>query len=273
MFSFAPIVPQKFLPLIVDREYHMCLAHLLGTPGYEEYTRIYTAIGQSDKFLIMDNGVIEGDPRPIEELIVKAAAVNAAELILPDVFRDKEATLKDTRNAIDFIRGGDASHLVGDFEVGLMAVPQGDSYEEWLECAIQMIEMDIDTIGIPKVLCHLDGQFARIRAIIDIQHACNIKGIRIHLLGCWDTPIEYKIVAHKIKSGEILPFVVRGTDSAIPYAFARAGMKFSHGPRPEGPINFLDTTCDPILLMDNVVCTERACQGPTEDAGKIYTLE
>lgn len=232
--QIATILPQNYLHLTKKDTYHMCLAHLLCREGMDAYTEFFMTRPESD-YVIMDNGVIEGDPRPIEELIEKAAKVNASEMILPDVFRNKEQTL----NAIE-----DAMRKMPEHHPKLMAVPQGNTMSEWLDCASEIVGnyRQIDTVGIPKVLVDIAGRDGRIFALAELQKRCPIiKHKEIHLLGCWKTPLEILMVDKASRQGFIPK--VRGVDSALPYVYTRAHMLMDSDDRPDSnPINFQDGT-------------------------------
>lgn len=238
----ASILPQGLLKHAAADDYHMALAHLIGKDGYEEYTNFFEAIGQfQDKFLIMDTGLIEGDPRPIDELVEKAKRLWADEMVLPDVFENKDETLRESHDALEYVE----HHLPN---IRKMAVPQGVDIHDWFECAKEMLTWPIDTIGIPKVLCRDGGMHARLEAITMIQPYLGDK--EIHLLGCWDSPLELKLIENHVRSGKIKP--VRGVDSAIAYVYANKGIRITDDERPAGAIDFKDGTADAELLEYNL---------------------
>lgn len=244
----ATILPTNYLSLISEDDYHMCLAHLIGKD--KEYTNFYHTMGNTPgKYVIMDNGLIEGDPRPIEELVEKACEIRAHEIILPDVFRDTEATLEAACEAMDYLN---------DFEnlpFRLMAVPQGDTLDEWLYCAEQMIEWDIDCLGIPKVLVDIVGRDGRLEALKALGN--RVRGLDIHLLGCWETPLEITMIEKAVQQKIIKP--VRGVDSAIPYVYAREGLLLNQTERPAGHIDFSDKGTDIELLKKNIEMWKDSC--------------
>lgn len=253
----ATILPTPYLSLIKDEQYHMCLAHLIGKD--EVYTEFYKNIGKdTEKYLIMDNGVIEGDQRPIEELVKKALMLQADELILPDVFLDKDATLAKSYYALNYVKG--------NFPIKIMAVPQGKNLDEWLECAIAMIDWDIDCIGVPKVLTKIVGRDGRLEALKCLGN--KLRGLDIHLLGCWTTPIEATLIERAVKNEEIRP--VRGIDSAIAYVFSRAGILISDSDRPSGHIDFSAHDADTELLKKNIKMWKDACEIADDGILKLF---
>lgn len=228
----ATILPQTYLKHVQYDTYHMCLANLIGEPGMERYTNFYREQAyRVDSYVIMDNGLIEGNPRPISELVAKARVLQADEFILPDVFKDKKATL-------DAIQ--DAYKEACAAEIRMMAVPQGSTLEEWLSCACEIIGnfREIEVIGVPKVLVDIAGRDGRLFAIKQlVEMSPMLKHKQIHLLGCWKTPLEVLTIDKASRSG-IIP-MVRGVDSAIAYVYTRAGIAIDSDDRPDQqPIDF-----------------------------------
>jgi len=257
----ATILPQPYLDLIEKETYHLALAHLIGKAGFERYTDFYKQVGKDpEKFLIMDNGLIEGDPRPMDELMDKAYLINATEIVLPDAFQNKDETLREAHDAMNL-----KYSITAAFR--LMAVPQGRTYEEWLECAKEMLTWPIDTIAIPKIVTKMAGRDGRLQALIDIQDMLADRDV--HLLGCWESPLELKVIENYTRQGKIKP--VRGVDSAIAYVYARAGLRMAEAERPAGAIDFNADDADVIKLMYNIVQWKHECATlpPLEEVDNI----
>ncbi len=264
----ATILPQKFLHLVKDDDYHMALAHLIGKEGFEQYTEFFKAVGEDpNKFLMLDTGLIEGDPRPTEELLEKAKMLGADEMALPDVFMDHQATLRQSYEAMEYVQNDYARHGNNDKSryPNLMAIPQGTCHEDWVACAKEMLTWPVQTIGIPKVLYKLEGMRGRLDALTAIQDALGDK--EVHLLGCWETPLELKMIENATRAGHIKP--VRGVDSAIAYAFAKEGLRITDAERPQDPINFGAQEVDMDVLKYNIkVWKEEAATLPPIDDAK-----
>jgi hypothetical protein len=245
----ATILPGHYLFKIWSEDYHMCLAHLIEED--DRYTEFYR--GQckyKDKYVIMDNGVIEGDPRPIEEIVKKALNLGVNEIILPDAYQDMSKTLDQSYAALRYVKD--------NFPLKLMAVPQGKTIEEWLECAEIMLEWEIDCLGIPKMLTSLGGRDARMAVLRTLGK--KLRGMEIHLLGCWQTPLEITLIESAVKNEIICP--VRGVDSAIPFVFAKAGILLDSDDRPQDThITFKETLADvsSSLLDRNIGIWHEAC--------------
>jgi hypothetical protein len=136
-----------------------------------------------------------------------------------------------------------------------MAVPQGKTLEEWVACATEMLTWGIDTIGIPKVLTSIAGRDGRLHALKLIAPVIasldsSIQHQSIHLLGCWESPLELTILA-KAEQQRIIP-IIRSCDSAIAYVYSKAGILLGTDARPEGPVDFGGTVDDVLLLTDNI---------------------
>lgn len=247
MFA-ATILPIPYLHLLKNKPYLMALGHLVSYK-HPEYVAFYKEASANGQYIILDNGVVEtGTPIPIDELIKRAQMIGANEIILPDAFLDMETTLDMTCEAVAYARSH-APHLK------LMVVPQGSTFEEWLLCARLMLEFDIDVIGIPKVLTKLQGRDARLEALTELGKL--LRGLEIHLLGCWESPLECQLIENHVQRKLIQP--IRSVDSAIAYVYAREGLSISHAARPSGEIDFTAHDADIELLNKNIEIWESAC--------------
>lgn len=262
----ATIVPQQHLHLIAWQPYHLALAHLIKADGFNKYTQFYKDMAtKADKYVIMDNGLIEGDPRPLEELVTKALWLGADELVLPDTFRDGSATYRQLWESLEWLRQND---LLG--RIKTMAVVQGSTFEEWVHYAEKTMTLGVDVIGVPKVLSQLPaekeenqpftGMHARYHALRILRDQLVKNKKEIHLLGCWDSPLEIKQCAAGVTLGDLPE--IRGVDSAIAFVYAEQGMKMSEGERPQGKIDFDSRTLDPddLTLKYNIAMWQAECK-------------
>lgn len=257
MMKVATILPQTYLNVVEDDDYLMALAHLINKPGMEKYTSFFKKkAAEENTFVIMDNGLIEGDPRPINELLDKAIAIGADELILPDVFRNSKETLRVVEDATIYL----ARHYSEFGNMGFMAVPQGETLEQWLSCAVLLLENPaISCLGIPKVLVDIVGRDGRYIAIKHLmERVGDLGGRDLHLLGCWRTPLEVSIMAKAVEQGDLPE--IRGVDSAIAYVAARANLKLNAGDRPDSrPIDFEDGTIENLTMLRYNILLWRDC--------------
>lgn len=252
----ATILPQNYLHLTADDDYFMCLGHLINEPGYEQYTKFFADRAKEGKYVIMDNGVIEGNQRPIQELAEKAMSIGASEMIVTDVFRDCNATLEAISRDLKVLNNVPHPHV--------MLVPQGNTLDEWVFCAHQLIKRfgtyDF-TIGVPKVLSDIGGRDGRIAALYKLCEVCPVaKHKTAHLLGCWTSPLEILMLDKIQDSGSRCLPKLRGVDSAIPFVFARAGLRVNAADRPDSdPINFQHSEVSERLLKRNIKDWRKAC--------------
>lgn len=255
----ATIVPTPYLHLTKDDEYQMALANLIGVD--REYTDYFIERGKEGKFILMDNGVVEGDQRPLGELVEKALLINASEIILPDTIYNMRATLISSKAALLALKEM-------DLPFGLIAVPQGETPEEWFLCAGEMLTWDIDTIGISKFVTPKYTQFkgkAR-KACFGMLAALGCTK-NIHFLGCWDDPNELADLASLEQLPNFTASKIRGTDSAIAYAFAREDRILSmENQRPMEEIDFAAEDAVERTLRINIERWRNYC------AGKLYEL-
>lgn len=232
--KIATILPQPYICLTQDDDYFMALAHLINKPGMELYTNFFKQKSLDPKnYIIMDNGLIEGAPQPIEAMLYLSKEIGADELILPDVFTNQKETMLAVQDACE--------HLVlhGYGNLKLMAVPQGKTLEEWVECAAAFVnEPMINCLGIPKVLVNILGRDGRFMAIAELMEKVgSLHGKELHLLGCWKSDLEITLLAKATQQG-LIP-EIRGVDSALAYVYARANVKLHDDDRPDStPIDF-----------------------------------
>lgn len=265
----ATIVPQNYLHLIRNDDYFMCLGNLIDAPGMEKYTQFYVDRCREEKFVIMDNGLIENDPRPLKELAIKANLLGVSEMVMTDVFCDKERTLAAIDQGIH--------DLAPVQHPPLLLVPQGNSVEEWVDCAHQILLKYSPshygyTLGVPKVLTKLGGRDGRIKALYQLMEVCPIAKHRtFHLLGCWTTPLEITMIDKLVRQGDF-PFV-RGVDSAMPFVYARAGAGITTQDRPDSePINFETTVVNYSLLWRNITKWKVAADSTNSLAARFWSL-
>lgn len=249
------ILPTAYLALTENHYYHMALAHLIGKDRV--YTDFYIRMAKEGNFVILDNGVIEtGTPMPIQEVVARAKLIGASEIILPDFLDDSSKTLDSVCQDIPYAR----QHFKGS----LMGVPQGATKAEWVECAKLMLEMDIDTMGIPKRLVKL-GRDARLDVLETL--AWSLRGRNVHLLGCQENPIECTMIEKAVKNKQIVS--VRSVDSCIPYVYARENMYISQGPRPSGDVDFSAKDAVVEKLLRNIEIWEASCTLSNSDMPQL----
>lgn len=229
--KFAHIVPVGSLDVIRDKQYHMCLAHLV--KENEKYRQFYFEKAMSKgHFVLMDNGAAEGSQLSNEELLECYSWIMPDEIVLPDTLCDKDDTIRKMYEAINF--------FVHKNKVGyrLMAVPQGANLEEWKQCAEEMVKNPyINSIGVSKFLQMATKddcvRYHAVQFISKMIEKYKRYDIEVHLLGCSE-PLRFVNLIAKT-----FPFV-RGCDSALGYLYAQAGQHpFADTERPAGEIDFI----------------------------------
>jgi len=150
--------------------------------------------GDPERFVIMDNGLIEtGVPTDPQTLKEAADAVEATCIVLPDVLRDYHKTLKVVSAALpELQRTG----------YPLMGVVQGRTWEE-VDYIVDFYQrVGVQFLSIPRVMVEIFG------SRVPLVHRFRHRGMPIHLLGfsenMWDDVVSATM------SGVI------GLDSAVP---------------------------------------------------------
>lgn len=180
--KICSITPIKNAHLMYENEYVMLLAHLSeNSANYALYAR------NNNNYKIMDNSIIElGEAFDMDTLINEAIKCNVNEIILPDVFNDGDATLKKVNESIAWLK---EHNYIGKFK--LMAVCHAKEMSELLNNYKTLSSIpEIDVIGFPKVLSKWLGN-KRAFVVNEIVNSIP-KTKEIHLLGCWNSLIEFK---------------------------------------------------------------------------------
>lgn len=247
----STILPTDYLDLVKNDDYHLCLAQSIGVDT--RYTEFYCEQIQRGHFVILDNGAAEGSVASIEELYEKAVDMEASELVLPDVFFESGATAAAAEYALNYLT---KNRYLG----GVMAVPQGRSLLQWVQCAVEITKMGVNSLGIPKNLVHSLGPRGRYMAILSLTSTLKVLKLtrpQLHLLGCWTDPREVGII-HGANLG------VRGVDSRLPYLYAAEGWLLDPDEHPKPPkkeMDFSDSSVDSDLLWRNIKRWKGYCYG------------
>lgn len=248
----ASIVPTAYLHLIAGKPYHLCLAHVaLRDPVYRDF---YKKEAEAGSYVILDNGAAEGELVDIREIENLAMYLGASELVLPDFLGNYRGTLGEARDALNYVKERRV------FKGKIMAVPQGETLREWIECASGMLTWPIDTVGIPKYLTTTFGVYARLEAFSWLLLSLVTLDKRVHFLGCGGDPREINV------TGRLCGSIIRGVDSSLAYLYARDGYDLdvalmNNIPRSQRPVDFSDTTTDETQIKVNIAQWEAICNG------------
>ena len=190
----------------------MLLTHLV--EKYPSY--VMEALKHPHIYKILDNSLIElGGALSMERLVDAANAIQANEIILPDVFKDGEATYNSTVNAINWLK---EHNLLGKYR--LMAVCHGTTRTEFKECFDKLNNLpEIDVIGIPKVMSSMP--WIRDRNRRDLKDIFMDSSKEIHFLGSW-----YNL-GELLDLGEDVWNRVRSADTCLPSLDVIQGLGFN----------------------------------------------
>jgi hypothetical protein len=139
------IAPPDYLDAFVSQEpasvHHVAAQRVLTDATYRAF---FHREAQRGAAIIVDNGVFElGQALPAADLIAAARAVEAHEIILPDVMRDGAATIKASDEAASDIRD-----LSDEFRLCVVLHAADD--DEWLRCYDHFVSSDyVGAIALP----------------------------------------------------------------------------------------------------------------------------
>lgn len=204
----ALIPPRGLENYALRSKFHLALA-IPELMSRRTYGGMYARLSHTGDFVVLDNGLAEGKPATVDELMSYAKAIRAKEVVLPDVMKAASGTI----GAVKAFFKGTVS-----LDYDYMAVVQGQSQKDFFKCAEEFAKLPfIRTLGIPRhMLTTLNQQAAR----IDFAHVVNEKypkRFELHFLGT--NPTWVSEVRHTSKYA---PFV-RSVDTSMPFNYAIAG--------------------------------------------------
>jgi hypothetical protein len=237
--KLATILPLKYMYLEEDNDYHMALAHLCSDLNYVSFFRRHSARGD---WIIMDNGIVEGEQQPLRVLQAAARCIGASEIVLPDAICDLVPTLQMGHDAADYF-------IQKMPELRLMAVPQGAHQGDWEQCLREMLLWPVHTIGFSKFIVDRLG-VTRLDLLMRHYDEIHDAGKAVHLLGSPMGPYE----VDQIKTWA--PGRARGMDSGYPTFCTAGGMGIDwRGARPPSGIehgfDFINADPDETLMLQN----------------------
>ncbi|KKN11658.1 hypothetical protein LCGC14_1024320 [marine sediment metagenome] len=135
--KFAPIVPVQYDPAQFS-DFHLILAHEIRVdPVKRAY---YEDASRRGHQIILDNGVIElGSSVSYQDLMEAWNHFPEATLVVPDSIRDQKRTIELAEDFAEFIREEEL-----DESFTLMIVPQGATFNEWLDCLEAQLDLFSD---------------------------------------------------------------------------------------------------------------------------------
>ena len=133
------ITPTKYIKDYQGQgDFILALSHLMDRSKVNEYEKNIVATGLP---IILDNGLFENhNPEGMDSLIIKAKRIKATHFVAPDVLYNKEETKK---------RLEIAKYITKRFNIKIMAVPQAETKEEYIEFYKELCkDEDVDMIGL-----------------------------------------------------------------------------------------------------------------------------
>lgn len=205
--KFAPVLSQKYDPGSLS-DYHLILAHEVVKD--KEYAEYYSNLGE-EHTIILDNGTVENGSVQVG-LVEEALKILNRKVICvaPDFLGDKDNTLEAST---EFLK---KCNLPED---EVMIVPQGKTWQEWVECFELFEEIEgFRWVGLPRIAEDFDGDRSWIhQRAVQIHRRANgmNRSLRFHLLGIQHTIDEVEWAKHFNKS-------IIGVDSSAPLKAASA---------------------------------------------------
>ena len=247
MAKFAPIIPADWFlrstgvatyRKVLLGDYHMMLAHnVVARPNLH---RDLSLDFPDDSYLILDNSVVETGKADIDVLRDAIDIVYPQCIVMPDVLMKGEETLFETTKAWTQL-----SDLMWKRGIEGMVVPQGATYEEWLNCLRMLLDLKPDVIGIPRNIEQLG--LHRSTVVQDVSDLC---GAKIHLLGMSNNVIEDVRACRSPR--------VMGIDSCLPAMLGAHGEPILLGKRLEIPFEINpDTGVRPPIWEQQNLTEER----------------
>lgn len=193
----------------------MALTHLVLTnPGYAAHYRHRAAAGVR---VLLDNSAYEletttGAGMPAAAVLDAATRINATVVICTDVPYDGPATVTATRRFLT----ASAGH---PYQV--MAVPQGTTSTEWLDCYRQLTDLNVDLIGLSKLSVPRCFTTPVAEARLDCADTLHRLGetVPLHLLG-GDRSLPWELAEHRRRGHHL----ISGNDSSFAYWYPATGI-------------------------------------------------
>lgn len=232
--QFYTIPPRAHLDLMELADRYFCLAQQYKKDKH--YRRFFKQKVAEGQWVTLDNGVGDHDFISQDELFEIMKDLRPSEVIPLDVLFDGKQTFV---NAVEFIL---RMKQEGLDNIEVLAVPQGNTLDEWLDCYIQLSNLsEVKTLGmsklaIPWVISQSthDTNIARDRhKMFDILQEERLFRKELHFLGA-ETPLEFEYYKNN-------PFV-RSTDSCFSIFSAINGFEWGKNEfdRIPTPKNYFD---------------------------------
>ena len=135
------ICPESYCEALHDmQDFYLLLPHVSQLDA--EYSAFFKG---TKKYKIMDNSAHElGSSLPFGQVIEEAIRLECDEIVLTDHKFDMKKTLQDSMAALDILSRSDGAR-----GLKIQAVPQGSTYQEYMECYEELCRWsEVDVIGL-----------------------------------------------------------------------------------------------------------------------------
>lgn len=221
----ALIPPISMIDQTFSTDYQLMLPHLIHDPKYSD--AFFKHSDNPDTFVILDNGVAEGEQFDFGHIMAVAYGYSVDEVVLPDVLQGARATQHQSKHMHD---------LYINSHIPFMFVAQGETMDEVKESIMFAVDNlpKAQTIGIPRhLISTLYDPFARWRVVDWMINEGLTERFQIHLLGMnGETPFEMYMNTSRLKT------YVRGFDTSAPYNFAYARLRMEDGGIASRPLDY-----------------------------------
>jgi hypothetical protein len=229
--QFAPVCGVQIYEQMAIRNtlgnYHLLLAHDI-LARTERYQAVFQGLAQRSphRTVILDNSLVELKDAMVNEKEIAqcALAVAANVIVLPDVYRDGEATVEAVRSNYGKWRDT-MDNVLGEDNYTFMVVPQGRTLKEFWLCAERIGHPNkVQWWGVPRNMVEHVGSRREPLRIVDAINPNH----DIHMLGFSDDFIDDILLARNSPC-------VRGIDSAVPLRVpTHFHLAMDVEPRPQG---------------------------------------
>jgi hypothetical protein len=171
MTVFAPIIPVGVESAI--RSYGFVPNNVTLSPSVilqnqDMYKKLYSRNRPAQIFI--NSGMSEFDRNMGWNAVAEAARfVRATHIFLPDVLHDRDGTLGQATVAMVMLGKQPGFEVIG--------VPQGNSYEEYIDCANELVDMGVNALAVAKSI----QDISRLRATFVL--GMSGLGVPVHILG------------------------------------------------------------------------------------------
>jgi hypothetical protein len=182
--KIANITPIPLLDKVLDdlETYHLVLTSLMNES--EAYRQFYQRRIARGDYVILDNDAFElGESLPVDAIGDAALEFHPSEVVLPDKYDGTCAeTLGMARSGLHLLKRRFEAH---NYCPKFFGVVHGETWEKWVECALGLWQMGVDTLGVNEEVEELYG-LHRCEVVKQLnEYLCewHAHGTQIHLLG------------------------------------------------------------------------------------------